>query len=118
VDGSRPFGDPAATEPAHVEPVQVSGMAYAKIIDGMMNVGFYRERMTSDGRTERVIVAKLVFPGDVHTVIRALTVNQSMLDGAVREEVQRKRGRGAMPRSKVDDTQVVRRALRVERQPT
>jgi len=89
-------GGPPAKEPAPNQPILVSGMAYAKIIDGMMNVGFYRDQATPDGGSERVIVAKLMFPGNASTVIRALMVNQSMLDGAMREEVQgSKTGRAA-----------------------
>ncbi len=57
------YGAPA-TEPAAIEPIRVDGMAYAKIIDGRMNVGFFRERPTADGGSERVIVAKLIFRGD------------------------------------------------------
>ena len=76
------YGAPA-TEPAPIEPIRVDGMAYAKIIDGMMNVGYFRERPTADGGSERVIVAKLVFPGDASTVNRALVVTQAGLDGAM-----------------------------------
>jgi hypothetical protein len=83
---------PLAKEPVPIQPILVSGMAYAKIIDGMMNVGFYRDQDTPDGGSERVIVAKLMFPGDAHTVIRTIMDNQSMLDGAVREEVERQKG--------------------------
>ena len=72
-------------------------MAYAKIIDGMMNVGFYRNQAAPDGGSERGIVAKLMFPGNASTVIRALMVNQSMLDGAMREEVQWQQDSGPMP---------------------
>ena len=82
---------PLAKEPVPIQPIRVSGMAYAKIIDGMMNVGFYRDQNTPDGGSERVIVAKLMFAGDVHTVIRAIMVSQSMFDGAVREEVERQK---------------------------
>ena len=64
------YGAPA-TEPVPIEPIRVDGMAYAKIIAGMMNVGYFRERPTADGGSERVIVAKLVFPGDPSTVNRA-----------------------------------------------
>jgi hypothetical protein len=89
LDVSTLSGGPPAKEPAPIQPILVSGMAYAKIIDGMMNVGFYRDQATPDGGSERMIVAKLMFPGNVSTVVRALMVNQSMLDGAMREEVQR-----------------------------
>ena len=89
MDVSTLTDGPPAKEPVPIEPIHVSGMAYAKIIDGMMNVGFYRDQATPDGGSERVIVAKLMFPGNVSTVIRALMVNQSMLDGAMREEVPR-----------------------------
>ena len=89
MDVSTLSGGPPAKEPVPIKPILVSGMAYAKIIDGMMNVGFYRDQATPDGGSERVIVAKLMFAGNVSTVVRALMVNQSMLDGAMREEVQR-----------------------------
>ena len=89
MDVSTLSGGPPAKEPVPIQPILVSGMAYAKIIDGMMNVGFYRDQATPDGGSERVIVAKLMFPGNASTVVRALMVNQSMLDGAMREEVQR-----------------------------
>ena len=56
---------------APFRPIHVSGMAYAKIIDGMINVGYYAERATPDGGSERGIVAKLVFPGTACTVARA-----------------------------------------------
>jgi hypothetical protein len=52
----------------------VSGIACAKIIDGMMNVGFFHERATAEGRNERVIVAKLIFPGTASMVTRAVIV--------------------------------------------
>ena len=90
-------GGQPAKEPVPIDPILVSGMAYAKIIDGMMNVGFYRDQETPDGGSERVIVAKLMFAGDVHSVIRAIMVHQSMLDAAVREEVERQKGSGPMP---------------------
>ena len=92
------YGAPA-TEPAPIEPIRVDGMAYAKIIDGMMNVGYFRERPTADGGSERVIVAKLVFPGDPSTVNRALVVTQAGLDGAMREQVEREQAeRRARPK--------------------
>ena len=91
------YGAPA-TEPAPIEPIRVDGMAYAKIIDGMMNVGFFRERPTADGGSERVIVAKLVFPADPSTVTRALVVTQSGLDGAMREQAERERQARPKPR--------------------
>jgi hypothetical protein len=97
VDNSTLTGGPPAKEPVPIQPILVSGMAYARIIDGMMNVGFYRDQATPDGGSERVIVAKLMFSGKVSTVIRALMVNQSMLDGAVREEVQREQDGGPTP---------------------
>ena len=78
---------PPAKEPER--PIHVSGMAYAKIIDGMINVGYYAERATPDGGSERVIVAKLVFLGTACTVARAVAVNQALLEGAVREEAER-----------------------------
>ena len=77
-----------ATEPVPIEPIRVDGMAYAKIIAGMMNVGYFRERPTADGGSERVIVAKLVFPGDPSTVNRAIIVTQAGLAGAMREQVE------------------------------
>ncbi len=82
------YGAPA-TEPVPIEPIRVDGMAYAKIIAGMMNVGYFRERPTADGGSERVIVAKLVFPGDPSTVNRTLVVTQAGLNGAMREQVER-----------------------------
>jgi hypothetical protein len=97
VDASTLAGGLPAKEPVPIEPILVSGMAYAKIIDGMMNVGFYRDQATPDGGSERVIVAKLMFLGNVQTVIRAILVNQAMLDGAVREEVQRRQDSAPMP---------------------
>ena len=99
VDVSTLTGGPPANEPVPIEPIHVSGIAYAKIIDDMMNVGPSRDEATPDGGSERVIVAKLVFPGNASTVIRALMVNQSMLDGAMREEVQEQdRPRGGASR--------------------
>ena len=62
----------------------VSGIAYAKIIDGMMNIGLLHERATADG----LIVAKLIFPGTASRVTRAVIVGQAMLDGALREEAE------------------------------
>ena len=92
------YGAPA-TEPAPIEPIRVDGMAYAKIIAGMMNVGYFRERPTADGGSERVIVTKLVFPGDPSTVNRALVVTQAGLDGAMREQVEREQAeRRARPK--------------------
>jgi hypothetical protein len=82
------YGAPA-TEPVPIEPIRVDGMAYAKVIDRMMNVGYFRERPMADGGSERVIVAKLVFPGDPSTVNRALVVTQAGLAGAMREQVER-----------------------------
>ena len=92
MDVSTLTGGPPAKEPVPIQPIHVSGMAYAKIIDGMMNVGFYRDQATPDGGSERVIVAKLIFPGNASTVVRALMVSQSMLNGAMREEVQKSSG--------------------------
>ena len=43
---------------------------------------------TCGGGSERVIVAKLVFPGDPSTVNRALAVTQAGLNGAMREQVE------------------------------
>ena len=60
-------------------------MAYAKVIDGMMNAGFYLDQSTPDGGSERVIVAKLIFPARPTTVARALVVNHAMLEFAMRE---------------------------------
>ena len=92
------YGAPA-TEPVPIEAIRVDGMAYAKIIAGMMNVGYFRERPTADGGSERVIVAKLVFPGDPSTVNRALVVTQAGLDGAMREQVEREQAeRRARPK--------------------
>jgi hypothetical protein len=71
-------------------------MAYAKVIDGMMNVGFYRDQPTPDGGSERVIVAKLIFPARPTTVARAVVVNHAMLEGAMREEAVRQ-GFGPIP---------------------
>ncbi len=91
MDVSTLTDGPPTKEPVRIQPILVSGMANAKIIDGMMNVAFYRDQVSPDGESERVIVAKLVFPGNVSTVVRALVVNQALLDGAVREEVERHR---------------------------
>ena len=77
--------EPPAKEPIPIHPIHVSGMAYAKVIDGMMNVGFYLDQSTPDGGSERVIVAKLIFPARPTTVARALVVNHAMLEGAMRE---------------------------------
>ena len=91
-----------ATEPVPIEPIRVDGMAYAKIIAGMMNVGYFRERPTADGGSERVIVAKLVFPGDPSTVNRAIIVTQAGLDGAMREQVEREQAeRRARPKPRI-----------------
>ena len=95
------YGAPA-TEPVPIEPIRVDGMAYAKIIAGMMNVGYFRERPTADGGSERVIVAKLVFPGDPSTVNRAIIVTQAGLDGAMREQVEREQAeRRARPKPRI-----------------
>ena len=94
MDVSALNGAPPAKEPER--PIHVSGTAYAKIIDGMINVGYYAERATPDGGSERVIVAKLVFPGTACTVARAIAVNQALLEGAVREEAER-HGRAPRP---------------------
>jgi len=88
VDASTLTGEPPAKEPARVRPIDVSGIAYAKIIDGMMNVGLFHERAALDGRNERVIVAKLIFPGTASMVRRAVIVGQAMLEGALREEAE------------------------------
>jgi len=61
----------------------------------MMNVGFYVEQATPDGGSERVIVAKLIFPGTASTVARAIAVNQAMLDGAIRDQAEQQ---GRIPR--------------------
>ena len=52
VDVSNLTGEPPAKEPVPIQPIYVSGIAYAKIIDGMMNVGLFREQGDS-GRPER-----------------------------------------------------------------
>jgi hypothetical protein len=70
----------------------VSGIAYAKIIDGMMNVGLFREQATADGRNERIIVAKLVFPGTASMVKRAVIVGQAMLEAALFEQSEMQGG--------------------------
>ncbi len=88
MDALELAGEPPAKELAPIQPVHVSGIAYAKIIDGMMNVGLFREQATLDGRIERVIVAKLVFPGTASIVKRAIIVGQAMLDAALQEQAE------------------------------
>ncbi len=78
-------GEPPAKEPASIQPISVSGIAYAKIIDGMMNVGLFHEQATADGRNERVIVAKLVFPGTA-SLVRAAIV--AKLEAALLEQAE------------------------------
>ena len=75
LDASTLTGEPPAKEPLPIQPIYVSGIAYAKIIDGMMNVGLFHEQATADGRNERVIVAKLIFPGTASIVNRAAAPN-------------------------------------------
>jgi hypothetical protein len=89
VDKSTLTVEPPAKEPIPIHPIHVSGMAYAKVINGMMNVGFYRDLPTPDGGSERVIVAKLIFPARPTTVARALVVIHDMLEGAMREQAER-----------------------------
>jgi len=89
MDVSTLDGGPPVRETALIQPIYISGMAYAKIIDGMMNVGYYIERATPDGKSERVVVAKLIFPGTACTVARAIAVNHALLDGAMREQAER-----------------------------
>jgi hypothetical protein len=55
----------------------------------MMNVGFYLDRPSPDGGSERVIVAKLTFPARPTTVARAVAVNDALLEGAMREQAER-----------------------------
>ena len=93
MDVSTLDGGPPVRETAPIQPIYISGMAYAKIIDGMMNVGYYIERATPDGESERVVVAKLIFPGTACTVARAIAVNHALLDGAMREQAERQGGR-------------------------
>jgi len=88
LDASTLTGEPPAKEPLPIQPIYVSGIAYAKIIDGMMNVGLFHEQATADGRNERVIVAKLIFPGTASIVNRAVIVGQAMLDSALREQAE------------------------------
>jgi len=88
LDISTFTGEPPAKELAPIQPIYVSGIAYAKIIDGMMNVGLFHERATADGRNERVIVAKLIFPGTDSIVKRAVIVGQAMLEAALLEQAE------------------------------
>jgi hypothetical protein len=81
-------GEPPAKEQAPIQPIHVSGIAYAKIVDGMMNVGLFHDRPMADGRNERVIVAKLVFPGTASLVKRAAIVGQAMLEAALLEQAE------------------------------
>ncbi len=97
MDASTLTGEPPAKELARVRPIDVSGIAYAKIIDGMMNVGLFHERAAEDGRNERVIVAKLIFPGTASMVRRAVIVGQAMLEGALREEAELQGSGGPKP---------------------
>jgi hypothetical protein len=85
-------GEPPAKEQAPIQPTYVSGIAYAKIIDGMMNVGLFHDQAMADGRNERVIVAKLVFPGTASMVKRAVIVGQAMLEAALLEQAELERG--------------------------
>ncbi len=80
--------EPPFKEPIPIHPIHVSGMAYAKVIDGMMNVAFYLDQPAPDGGSERVIVAKHTFPARPTTVARALVVNRAMLEGAMREQAE------------------------------
>jgi hypothetical protein len=89
IDVPTVTAEPPAKELIPVPPIHVDGMAYARVIDGMMNVGFYRDQPTPDGGSERVIVAKIVFSARPTTVARALAVNRAMLEGAMREQAER-----------------------------
>jgi hypothetical protein len=96
-------GEPPAKEPTLIQPISVSGIAYAKIIDGMMNVGLFHDRAAADGRNERVIVAKLVFPGTASMVKRTVIVGQAMLEAALLEQAELQGG-GGLLMHKSDDS--------------
>jgi hypothetical protein len=70
-------------EPALIAPQYVSGIAYAKVIGGVLHVAYYTEQPTDNSTIERVITTRLVYSVQGEEMMR------TMIDGAIAEAIRK-----------------------------